>query len=184
MPEEAMWDGFFDPPHTIGELGMTAVEGDVVEFGCGYGTFTVAAARAARGIVYALDVEREMVEATQAKVRNLGLRNVRVLLRDFVADGTGLTDASVRYAMVFNILHCEDPVELLKEARRVLAPGGSLGIIHWNHDPSTPRGPSMDIRPTAEQCRAWAESVGFVLAQPGLIDLPPHHYGWRMEKAI
>ena len=179
-----MWDGFFDPPHIIGELGMTAVEGDVVEFGCGYGTFTVAAARAILGTVYALDVERQMVEVTRTKVRASGLRNVRVLLRDFVADGTGLADESVCYAMVFNLLHCEHPQELLTEVRRVLAPGGSLGIIHWNHDSSTPRGPSMDIRPTPEQCRAWAESVGFVLARPGIIDLPPYHYGLRMEKAI
>ena len=34
---------------------------------------------------------------------------------------------------------------LLREARRVLEPGGLLGVMHWNYDPATPRGPSMDI---------------------------------------
>ena len=43
--------------------------------------------------------------------------------------GTGLADAAVGYAMLFNILHIEDPVGLLQEARRVLAPGG-LGRHH------------------------------------------------------
>lgn len=28
-----------------------------------------------------------------------------------------------------------------------LLPDGRLGIMHWNHDPATPRGPSMTIRP-------------------------------------
>ena len=46
--------------------------------------------------------------------------------RDFVAVGTGLPDSSVGYAMLFNILHCEAPGILLKEAWRVLVPEGIL----------------------------------------------------------
>ena len=182
MPEESMWDGFFDPPHVIDLLGIRGRNGDVVEFGCGYGTFTVAVAGAVQGTVYALDIEPEMVRATQAKADSAGVDNVHVLLRDFVVDGTGLADASVAYAMLFNILHCKEPLLLLREAHRVLAPGGSVGIIHWNYDASTPRGPSMDIRPRSEQCRAWAEVVGFRLMPPGIIEIPPHHYGIRLRR--
>jgi hypothetical protein len=58
--------------------------------------------------------------------------------------------------------------------------GGTLGIMHWNYDPSTPRGPSMDIRPRPEQCRKWAEQIGFQAAR--LVDLPPHHYGWVLRR--
>jgi hypothetical protein len=71
---------------------------------------------------------------------------------------------------------------LLREAWRVLSHGGLLGIMHWNHDLTTPRGPPMGIRPRPEQCREWAELVGFQLAMPEMIDLPPYHYGWVMEK--
>jgi len=28
---------------------------------------------------------------------------------------------------------------LLREARRIMAPAGILGIIHWNYDPATHR---------------------------------------------
>ena len=45
--------------------------------------------------------------------------------------------------------------------------------IHWNYDPSTPRGPSMSIRPRPEDCRDWAEAAGFRLLAPGIINLPP-----------
>ena len=182
MPNETMWDGFFDPSRVIDLLGISGLTGDVVEFGCGYGTFTVAAACTIEGTVYALDIDPEMVRATQTKANSVGVDNVDVRLRDFVTDGTGLPDASVAYAMLFNILHCEEPHLLLREAHRVLVPAGSVGIIHWNYDPSTPRGPSMDIRPQAEQCREWAEAVGFRIVEPGLIDLLPFHYGMRLKK--
>jgi hypothetical protein len=57
-----------------------------------------------------------------------------------------------------------------------------LGIMHWNFDPSTPRGPTMDIRPRPEQCRDWAIEAGFQLLPSGIIDLPPFHYGMLLAK--
>ena len=132
--------------------------------------------------VHALDIDPEMVAITKLKAEAAGVGNVRTYVRDFVADGTGLPDASVQYVMLFNILHAECPDALLREAYRVLAPGGKLGIIHWNYDPTTPRGPAMTIRPRPEQCREWAESVGFSLLAPGIIDLPPYHYGMAMKR--
>lgn len=81
-----------------------------------------------------------MVSATQAKAKQLGLDNVRCTVRDFVQDGTGLPSASVEYAMLFNILHSENPLGLLQEARRILQPHGRLAVIQWNPDPTTPRG--------------------------------------------
>lgn len=182
MPDEFMWSSFFSPEQTLAKLGLTQACRDVVEFGCGYGTFTIPAARMIRGTVYALDIEAEMIEATARKAEQVGLTNVRGVQRDFVADGTGLPEASVDYAMLFNILHCEQPHLLLGEAHRVLAGGGILAVVHWNYDPATPRGPSMDIRPRPEQCRQWAEQVGFRLQFPDKMDLPPYHYGWVLAK--
>ena len=138
--------------------------------------------RVIRGTVRALDIEPEMVEATVRKASKAGLSNVRVERRDFVSDGTGLLNGSVDFVMLFNILHCEQPLVLLREAWRVLSDGGRLGVMHWNHDSATPAGPSMDIRPKPDQCRDWAEQVGFRLLVPGRIDLPPYHYGWLLEK--
>jgi ubiquinone/menaquinone biosynthesis C-methylase UbiE len=182
MPDESMWTDFFDAETVLRKLGLTSSCGDVVDFGCGYGTFTIPAARMISGTVHALDIEREMVQATAAKAQEAGLQNVKTYLRDFVADGTGLPDASVDYAMLFNILHAERPEMLLREALRVLKPGGKLGIIHWNYDPTTPRGPAMAIRPRPEQCRDWAEQAGFHLLEPGVVDLPPFHYGMAMKR--
>jgi len=177
MPAEGVWTTFFTPDQALRKLGLRRSV-DAVDFGCGYGTFTIPAAQITGGTVHGLDVEPEMVAATQAKAEALGLGNVRTYLRDFIAEGTGLPDGSVGYAMLFNILHAECPETLLREAWRVVAPGGTLGIIHWNCDPATPRGPSMDIRPRPEQCRRWAEGVGFQFA--GQVDLPPYHWGMTL----
>jgi ubiquinone/menaquinone biosynthesis C-methylase UbiE len=82
--------------------------------------------------------------------------------------------------MLFNILHAEKPEELLKEAYRILKTGGKLGVIHWNYDPETPRGPPIGIRPRPEQCAKWAIEVGFKFENRH--DLELYHYGLVFSK--
>jgi ubiquinone/menaquinone biosynthesis C-methylase UbiE len=155
----------------------------VVEFGCGYGLFTVPAAKRISGTLYALDIDRRMVEATAVRVAEAGVTNVVTQERDFVAAGCGRPDASVGYAMLFNILHIEEPVALLREAHRTLAPGGRLGVIHWKHDPTTPRGPSMAIRPTQDQCRRWAEEAGLRFLRDEDLCCCSWHWGIVLERS-
>ena len=178
MPPEETWKSFFDAPAILSALGLTKHCGDVLEFGCGYGTFTIAAARVIRGTVYALDIDPEMLAATKAQTDAAHLQNVVLRERDFATEGSGLPDGSVDYVMLFNILHAEERMALLQEAQRVLSREGNLAVIHWNHDPRTPRGPSLSIRPRPEECRSWVEQSGFSVVPPGLIDLAPYHYGF------
>ncbi len=182
MPDEEMWDGFFEPAKVLATFGLDRGVQDLVEFGCGYGTFTLAAAAIASGTVHALDIEPEMTTVVQQKCKDAGVHNVEVTLRDFVATGTGLTDNSMDVALLFNILHHEEPVALMKEALRVLKPNGILAVIHWNYDPTTPRGPAMEIRPRPEQCIAWGREVGFRFDERSRHDLPPYHYGLLFRK--
>lgn len=176
MPEEEMWKTFFDPEIILKELGLNEATKAVVDFGCGYGTFTIPAARITKGMVYGFDIEADLIEACKSKAHEKGLANVICQQRDFILEGTGLPDETADYVMMFNILHAETPLALLQEAYRILGFQGKIGVIHWNYDPTTPRGPSMDIRPQPEQCRKWMEAAGFELVRPA-IDLPPFHYG-------
>lgn len=180
MPQKEMWEGFFNPEKILKTMKLDRHVENAAEFGCGYGTFTIPAARTVKGTVYAIDIEADMVRETQMAAGKTGLRNVETILHDFVTEGTGLKDQSVDYAMLFNILHVEHPETLLKEAYRILRPQGKLGIIHWNYDPSTPRGPSMNIRPKPEQCIVWAEKAGFIHSEQ--FDLKPYHYGIVLTK--
>lgn len=179
MPGEDYWNGFFEAECVIREIfGAEDCPGDVVEFGCGYGTFTFPAARHASGIVHALDIEPDLIARLQTRVKREAIANVVAECRDFVAHGTGLGSGSQSHAMIYNLLHIENPGGLIREARRVLRPNGRLSVIHWRSDVPTPRGPSPEIRPTPEQCAAWMEAAGF--REVRAVDLQqcgPFHFG-------
>lgn len=64
-------------------------------------------ARQSNGTVYAVDIEPEMLEATITAAGKVGVANVKLVERDFIADGTGLSTGSWTYSMVFNLLHIE-----------------------------------------------------------------------------
>jgi ubiquinone/menaquinone biosynthesis C-methylase UbiE len=176
MPDEAMWDRFFDPSSMLSRLGLTSETSSAVDLGCGYGTFTIPAARLVEGTVHGFDIEPEMIAATRSKAESAGLTNVQIDLRDFVAEGTGLPDSSVGFVMLFNILHAEDPERLLREAYRILERGGTAAVMHWVSDRPTPRGPSLDIRPSPADCRKWMTGAGFTI-EDDVVDLPPYHFG-------
>ncbi|MBN8624762.1 MAG: class I SAM-dependent methyltransferase [Planctomycetes bacterium] len=181
MPDAELWESFFDVERILDGLRLTPGIDSVVEFGCGYGTFTLPTACRVRQ-VHAIDIDPQMVAGTKLRAHECGVTNISVEMRDFDSAGSGLASFSTDYTMLFNILHAELPLVLLNEAHRVLKPGGLLGIMHWNYDPKTPRGPSMAIRPKPEQCAAWAIDAGF---QPvsEQINLPPYHYGFVFARA-
>jgi len=180
MPDELTWEGFFKPPEILHSMGIDDTVGNVAEFGCGYGTFTIPTARVICGKIYAFDIEPEMIKKVSTRSTESGINNVVAELRDFAESGSGLADGSVSYAMLFNILHLEFPEELLKEAYRILESGGKAGIIHWNYDASTPRGPPMQIRPRPERCIEWAVASGFYFIKR--LNLRPYHYGLVFQK--
>lgn len=181
MPDEETWEGFFDPPRVLQALGLVAGTRMAIEFGCGYGTFCLPAAKMIHGRVIGFDIEPELVDACRLKARKAGLHNVEFKLRDFIVEGTGIPDGGADYVMLFNILHAQVPEALLGEARRILAPEGVLAVMHWICDSRSPRGPSLSIRPRPGNCLARVRESEFSNVGP-LIDLPPWHYGFTAER--
>jgi SAM-dependent methyltransferase len=179
MPDEDYWASFFAPEGILDRLLVAPEDGfDLIEFGCGYGTFTLPAARRTRGRVTALDIEPAMVDLVRQRAERSGLTNIRAAVRDFVDHGTDLQSASQGHAMIFNLLHIEAPLVLLREAWRTLQPGGIVSVIHWRSDIETPRGPPLAIRPRPEHCAAWLADAGFTAVRH--IDLgtaAPYHFG-------
>ena len=81
MPEEAYWATFFDPEAALDQLLILGNSlGHTVEFGCGFGTFTLPAARRTTGLVTAFDIEPEMVKAVlqKADVEKLDLSLIHI----------------------------------------------------------------------------------------------------------
>jgi SAM-dependent methyltransferase len=174
MPDESYWETLFDIPLILERLGIAQYR-DVAELGCGYGTFTVPVARAIGGTLYTFDVDPTMIART--KERAAGLRIV-CEQRDVMESGFGV---EVDVVLLFNILHCEGPIRLLQHAANALREGGQVHVIHWRYG-DTPRGPSLAIRPRAEQIMSWGKSAGLQTIGD-VIELPPWHYGLRFQRS-
>jgi SAM-dependent methyltransferase len=175
MPEQTYWESLFNIGTILDGLQVDDRIRDAVEIGCGYGTFTLPVAQRIQGMLHTFDIEPEMVDITRARAAAEQIQNVRVELRDVVADGFGLPANSVDAVLLFNLLHAENPEALLRVAADVMHPGGRILAIHWRSDVPTPRGPALSIRPRPDQIAAWATSLG-LRSEPSQL-LPPWHFG-------
>ena len=116
------------PPRAMLEEAGIAPGMCVLDYGCGPGSYVVAAAGMVgqAGKVYALDVHPLAI----ASVRRLSVRkclaNVVTILSDCK---TGLTDGEVDVVLLYDVLHdVHDPRPLLDELHRVLKPKGILSV--------------------------------------------------------
>lgn len=181
MPTEDMWASFFNIDLILSELQINSDINDLVEIGCGYGTFTIPAAKCISGKIYAFDIEEEMLDIVAQKLNNEFIRNVILECRDVLTQTTRLEDNSVDYVMLFNILHHESPTDFINEAYRILNPNGKIGIIHWRSDVDTQRGPHLTIRPKPDQILTFFDNQKFsLLKEPVVIE--PYHFGLILSK--
>lgn len=183
MPEENYWETLFDVPLILDRLEINDTLRDVVELGCGYGTFSLPVAKRISGRLVTYDIDPDMVERTQSRALQDGVVKIQTCLRDVFSEGFDVASDTQDACLLFNILHCENPVSILKEGLRVIRPDGFIHVIHWQYDSTTPRGPSMDIRPRPEHCQEWALQAGLVPIPTEVIDLPPFHYGLVFTKS-
>ena len=89
MPEEGYWETLFDVRLILDRLGVDARLRDVVEFGCGYGTFTVPVAKRISGTLTTFDIDPAMVERTRQRAEAAGARNIMYVVRDVFTAGFG-----------------------------------------------------------------------------------------------
>lgn len=181
MPDEEFWNDFFNIELVLSKLEINSQVNNLVEIGCGYGTFTIPTAKLITGKLYAFDIENEMLDFVKQKIKNEEIDNVILEQRDILAQTTGLADNSIDFVMLFNILHHDSPTVFFNEAYRILKPKGKIGIIHWRTDISTPRGPNLSIRPKPSQILEWIDrKILQIEKEPFIIE--PYHYGLIISK--
>lgn len=155
----------------------------LIDIGCGYGTFLTLMAERVKEKAIGIDIDDNMISICKNKIKNNNINNIDLLNGDIATLKTlkelekynGIVD----YISLFNILHCEEPKELLLNVSKLLKESGRIGVIHWKYE-DTPRGPSMEIRPTPELIIDWAVKTGFQLEKQ--VELPPYHYGLIFSK--
>jgi ubiquinone/menaquinone biosynthesis C-methylase UbiE len=99
----------------------------VVDYGCGPGNFTIAAAElvGGKGRVFAVDIHPLAIRAVKQRASRKGLRNVEtVLVQGY---DTGIGESSVDRVLLIDTIHLiEDPDALFREIHRMLKPDGLL----------------------------------------------------------
>jgi ubiquinone/menaquinone biosynthesis C-methylase UbiE len=141
-PDREAWQR---PEQIMDALGI-ADGSAVADLGAGGGWFTVRLARRVgpRGLVYAEDIQREMIESMERRVQREGLRNVRMVLG--TPDDPKLRPQSVDAVLFVDSYHeVERPIDLLRKVRSALKANGRLGIVEFRKDGWGP-GPPLDER--------------------------------------
>jgi ubiquinone/menaquinone biosynthesis C-methylase UbiE len=100
----------------------------LLDCGCGVGSITLGlAAAVAPAVVVGIDLQPAQIERARVLAATQGVRNVRFEVGSVYA--LPLPDASVEAAFAHTLLfHLREPLRALGEMRRVLTPGGVVGI--------------------------------------------------------
>lgn len=158
-PDRDQWQR---PERIMDALGI-ADASVVADVGAGSGWFTIRLARRVgpQGVVFAQDVQPEMLNAISRRVQREGLANVRPVL------GRGsdprLPAGQLDVVLLVDVYHeMDDRVTLLANLSRALKPGGRLGIIDFREGGSGP-GPEADQRVGPDVVKADAQQAGLRL---------------------
>jgi ubiquinone/menaquinone biosynthesis C-methylase UbiE len=165
---------FSDPTVNLSKLGIT--DGmKIVDLGAGSGFYTIASARmvGSSGRVYAVDVQKDLLDRIRTNGANEGLHNIEVVWGNAEKiGGTKLREAVADRVVASNILfQIEKPDDFALEIKRLLKPGGKAMVIDWSE--ISPIGPKT-VFPSFK-AQTLFEKSGFKLEQS--FGAGDHHYG-------
>ncbi len=169
------WDAvrdelFGETFHLAGLLAVLDPAAVVADLGCGTGR-TAAAVAPFVSRVIAVDASREMLEA--AGTRLTSHRNVE--MREGTLEAVPIADAAVDLALLVLVLHhVSDPSRILREARRVVRPGGTVLVLDMQaHDREEYRAQMGHVWLgfTEAEIRRRLSAAGFPEAR--VVGLPP-----------
>jgi len=104
--------------------------GNLLELGCGNGTYTLLIEHAADKIT-ATDCSAGMVKAAEKKLEG----KEKIKIQQANCYGLQFADASYDSVMMANVIHVvADPVKAIKETHRVMKPSGTLVITSFTAD--------------------------------------------------
>lgn len=139
-------------------------EGSVVaDLGAGGGWFTLRLSRQVgpNGVVFAEDIQRQMIDAIARRAKHEALINVRTVLG--TPTDPRLPAATLDAVLIVDAYHeIEQPTTLLKNLATSLKSSGLIGIVDFKQDGGGP-GPPMDERVDPEAVIADAQAAGLEL---------------------
>ena len=171
-------------PSAILALCNLQITDSVADFGAGSGFMARAAAKiVSQGSVFAIEIHRDIVARLAREASDLHIKNMNALWGDIeIKGGTKLGDNAVNFVILSNIFFSlQDKEGCMREAWRVLRPGGRALIVDWTESFGG-LGPQPQAVFTKDMAIALATRCGFTVLRD---DLPAgdHHYAILLQKA-
>ena len=165
---------FSDPAANLAKFGL--MDGmKVVDLGAGSGFYSVEAAKkvGSSGRIYAVDVQKDLLERLRSVASTSGVRNIEVVWGNAEKIGgtklrEGLADRVIASNILFQI---EKPDDFCLEVKRILKRGGKALVVDWSG--------ITDLSPktifSSVKTQQLFEKNGFKLESS--FDAGDHHYG-------
>ncbi|OSZ75060.1 class I SAM-dependent methyltransferase [Hydrogenophaga sp. IBVHS1] len=178
---EPLWQAQLAPAQAELLAQVALAPGErVLDVACGTGLVTLPAARAVgpHGRVLGVDISERMVQTTLHRARAEQLHQVDAARMD--AEQLALPDAGFDVALcAFGLMYLPEPEQALRELRRVLRPGGRLGLAIWGERARcgwSALFPIVDAEVTSEVCPLFfrlgqADTLVRLCAQAGFNDM-------------
>jgi ubiquinone/menaquinone biosynthesis C-methylase UbiE len=173
---------FSDPEKNIAQLSLG--EGNyVADFGSGSGFYSFAAAEAvgSTGRVYALDIQKDLLQKVKKEAQARHLANIEIIWSDLDhLGGSKLREASMDAVVLANILfQLENKDNPIQEVKRILKKGGRVLVIDWLSSFGGVGPQAKDVL-SKEKSQELFVKHGFVLDRE--ISAGAQHYGFIFRK--
>lgn len=166
--------------HAGVDVGMTCAD-----FGVGRDPsllFATARKVTSKGLVYALDVVKDLLPIIEERAVMEGLTNVQTVWTDLEIFGAAraVADNSVDVGWLVTTLYmCQKKEAVLKECLRMMKPGGRLVVADWKTR-ATPIGPPLEHRFEPKVVSAMAPTLGMRLLEE--FEAGEYHWGIVFQK--
>jgi predicted methyltransferase len=168
------------PDEIIRTMGLK--NGDVVaDLGAGTGYFTrrLAKAVAPSGLVYAVDIQPEMLSLLKSNDEKAGIRNVVTVLGE--TDDPKLPKGSLDWVLLVDVYHeLQQPKATLAKIREALKPTGKVALVEYRLEGLTALHVREEHRMSTDQVLAEWTPAGYRLQK--LYEFLPVQHFFVFEK--
>lgn len=175
---------FSDPENNIKQFAL-APGMMVADFGSGSGFYSMAAARAVmpNGRVFAVDIQKDLLEKLKNGARQNHISNIEIIWGDLERlGGTKLRESSIDAVMICNLFFQMDNKDgLCLEAKRILRPNGRVLVVDWAGSFGGVGPLDKDVVSKMQMTNLFQDH-GFVLDRE--ISAGAEHYGLIFRKKV
>src|SRR4030042_2143670 len=149
---------------------------NLIDLGCGTGYYTTPASHVVKnGLIYAINIQTEMLETLHKKLNKPSIKNIYVIKSEL--HNLPIKAESLDIALLINALHeLHDRQSFLEEICRILKDNGKISIVDWKKtDMQEKIGPPPQERISIIKAQRILENQYFKLIKK--FSAGPHHYG-------